>query len=105
MKTTLCYPKGMTVRRVSTPEGWFADIPCENTEWIDDSSALITADQERDRCSDGDVICMYGRVVLHRPSEFLLVSCGGLLCRVPSMTYCHDSAIRILVRSGKRLIS
>ena len=62
------------IRRMVSREGWYADVPEE--EWIEDPELA----------ADATDVVMRDGVVLVQEGDALLVSCGGLLARVPHGT-------------------
>lgn len=58
-------------------EGWYADVPAQ--EWMEDPE-LVTDD------SEPSLVMRDGVVLRHERDGTLLVSCGGLLARVPQGT-------------------
>ena len=69
------------IRRMVSREGWYADVP--EKEWMDDPELVRKEDSTagEDRVQMGD-----GVVLRHEADGALLVSCGGLLARVPHGT-------------------
>ena len=64
------------IRRMVSREGWYADVPAE--EWMEDPELVVD--------DDGDVVMRDGVVLCHEENGTMIVSCGGLLARVPPGT-------------------
>ena len=70
-----CLEKKKMIRRMVAREGWYADVPAE--EWMEDPELA----------DDGATVVMRDGVVLcHEEDGTMIVSCGGLLARVPPGT-------------------
>ena len=78
-----------TIRRFVHPDGWFADVPVDGSDWLDGHRTIsivpLTSPDtqvEHDDGMDAGFINMRGRVVMHTPSH-TVISCGGLIVSVP----------------------
>lgn len=88
----MCVCVAMAIRRVRTREGWFADVPARHS---DDRSAHLRVLSPEEHPDEG--VMLQGHV-LWEDATTSVVSCGGLLARVPRLDERQDRMhVRILV--------
>ena len=95
-----------TIRRFVHPEGWFADVPVDGSDWLDKYSTisivpLVSQDTQVEHDgADAGFIDMRGRVVMHTTSH-TVISCGGLIVSIPQ-TVNSDWVMVKLRRSSRQ---
>lgn len=93
------------MQRVTSPEGWYADVPTAAGVSSDDAvevRVLRAGEKDEEDEEEADGVHLIGDV-LHRGSDAVMVSCGGLLARVSPQSVVHDrERVHILVRNQDR---